>query len=421
MANDIRPIAENPISMGGSWTPYFMQGFLLYVLLCSLLRFRRRDAMHKKFNYTKATYSKMTNVDAQAIMSYLAELEFPKIFLASIQFALFKTYGIPTISELLVATREFSTPEHASKRYADTGILIGEFASHHPQSDRVIKALARMNYIHNRYQKAGKIHNDDLLYTLSVFITEPILWAERYEWRSMTEMEICAISTFWKSIGDAMGIKYDGQLSNTEWTDGLQFYEDIKAWALDYEEKYMIPAKSNKQTADELVPLLLFYVPKSLKGAASNLVGVLMGNRLRKAMNYPTPSTGYFYLANAIFESRRFLLRYLSLPRPSFMRVREVSDDPDPKTGRYHSKSYLAHPYYNKPGLLNRWGPEGWFVWAFGGDVPGSKGDLYIPQGWVFEELGPDIMKNKGLEETRAWEEKLRVERPVGCPFTFAR
>ncbi|KAK9343164.1 hypothetical protein V1522DRAFT_394617 [Lipomyces starkeyi] len=181
------------------------------------------------------------------------------------------------------------------------------------------------------------------------------------------------ISTFWKSIGDAIGIKYD----------------DIKAWAFDYEEKYMIPAKSNKQTADELVPLLLFYVPKCLKVAASNLVGVLMGDHLRKAM--------------------------------IFMRVREVSDDPDPKTGRYHSKSCLSHPYYNKPGLLNRWGPEGWFVWALGGDVPGSKGDRYIPQGYLFEEVGPHIMKNKGLGETGAWEEKLRVERPVGCPFACAR
>jgi len=28
-----------------------------------------------------------------------------------------------------------------------------------------------MNTIHSRYQKAGKISNDDLLYTLSVFIT----------------------------------------------------------------------------------------------------------------------------------------------------------------------------------------------------------------------------------------------------------
>jgi hypothetical protein len=100
----------------------------------------------------------------------------------------------------------------------------------------------------------------------------------------MTDMEICAIGTFWKSIGDAMGIEYEGRLSKSEWIDGLEFYEDIKAWAENYEEKYMIPAMSNMITADQLVPLLLFYVPRFLKGAARNMVGVLMGNRLREAM-----------------------------------------------------------------------------------------------------------------------------------------
>ena len=81
-----------------------------------------------------------------------------------------------------------------------------------------------------------------------------------------------------------MGIDYNGRLTHNEWRDGLQFYEEIKAWAQDYEIQYMKPAISNKQTADELVPLLLFYVPKQFKKAASNLVGVLMGDRLRKAM-----------------------------------------------------------------------------------------------------------------------------------------
>lgn len=47
--------------------------------------------MHKKFSYPdKASFSKMTNVDAQAIMQYMAELEFPKIYEMSVQFALFK-------------------------------------------------------------------------------------------------------------------------------------------------------------------------------------------------------------------------------------------------------------------------------------------------------------------------------------------
>lgn len=143
-----------------------------------------------------------------------------------------------------------------------------------------------MNYVHAQYQKAGKISNQDLLYTLSLFIIEPPRWVEKYEWRPMTDMEVCAIATLWKSIGDAMGIQYKGLLAHSEWADGLDFYHDISVWAEEYEEKYMVPAQSNKQTADELVPLLLFFVPKPMKKAAGHLVGVLMNERLRKAMMF---------------------------------------------------------------------------------------------------------------------------------------
>lgn len=59
-----------------------------------------------------------------------------------------ETYGIPTISKLLVATKQLSTPEFASKRFVDTGVLISEFTANHPKDERTIKALARMNYIH---------------------------------------------------------------------------------------------------------------------------------------------------------------------------------------------------------------------------------------------------------------------------------
>jgi hypothetical protein len=69
----------------------------------------------------------------------------------------------------------------------------------------------------------------------------------------MTDMEICAIATFWKSIGDNMGISYQ-QLAHSEagWQDGLEFYYDIKEWAENYEVEYMVPAATNKKTADEL-------------------------------------------------------------------------------------------------------------------------------------------------------------------------
>jgi hypothetical protein len=102
----------------------------------------------------------------------------------------------------------------------------------------------------------------------------------------MTDMEKCALGTFWKSIGDAMGIQYKGLLARSEWNDGLEFGEDIRAWAKSYEYSFMVPTATNNKTADELVPLLLFYVPKSMKAAGASMVGVMMGDLLRKAMMY---------------------------------------------------------------------------------------------------------------------------------------
>ena len=178
----------------------------------------------------------------------------------------------------------FSTPENASKRYEDTGVLIGEYLAHDPNDQRTRKAIARMNYLHSPYIAAGKISNADLLYTLSVFVTEPIYWINHHEWRHVTDEEVCALGTFWKSIGDAMEITYTGYLARDSWPDGIEFYHDIHQWALQYEAQHMVPATSNKKTADELVPLLLFYMPRWLQPVGRQAVGVLMGDLLRKAM-----------------------------------------------------------------------------------------------------------------------------------------
>jgi hypothetical protein len=65
-------------------------------------------------------------------------------------------------------------------------------------------------------------------------------------------MEKCATGTFWKSVGDAMGIVHKGRLHSESWKDGLHYYEDISTWAEAYETEYMVPAETNKETADQL-------------------------------------------------------------------------------------------------------------------------------------------------------------------------
>jgi hypothetical protein len=123
-----------------------------------------------------------------------------------------------------------------------------------------------------------------MLYTLSLFILEPPSWCARFEWREFSQMEICAIATHWKSIGESLGIKYTGYLKRTDWRDGIEFYEDIKQWSQEYEEKQMIPTEDNKKLADALIPLLLFWTPYFMRASATKLIAVLMGARLRNAM-----------------------------------------------------------------------------------------------------------------------------------------
>lgn len=75
----------------------------------------------------------------------------------------------------------------------------------------------------------------------------------------------------------------------------------------------------------------------------------------------------------------------------------------------------------DKPGFMNRWGPEAWFVWFMGGNIPSFQNKHFLPEGYRFEEVGPYNMKNKGAQGMEAWEEKLKAERPAGCPFAFAK
>lgn len=74
-----------------SWLVLGTTVFASYALLCSALRFRRRDQMVKKYGYhDRASMAKMTTTEAQEIIQTLTELEWPTIFLTSIEFALFK-------------------------------------------------------------------------------------------------------------------------------------------------------------------------------------------------------------------------------------------------------------------------------------------------------------------------------------------
>lgn len=173
------------------------------------------------------------------------------------------------------------------KRYTDTSALVQEMVANSPTSLRAFTSLARTRFLHSGYRASGKILDSDMLYTLALFALEPIKFIKRFEWRELSDLERCAIGTFWKSAGDALGIPFDKLPSGKSgFSDGLQWLEEISAWSVEYEKKYMVPDIKNRETADQTTAILVYMLPKALHPVGLQFVSYMMDDRLRKAMLY---------------------------------------------------------------------------------------------------------------------------------------
>src|SRR6185369_4071251 len=75
--------------------------------------------------------------------------EFPFDHLRAVEFALFRTFAVPSISKILAATHEFEL--RAQKRRDDTDLLLSEILEHGFESERGKAALRRMNRVHGRF------------------------------------------------------------------------------------------------------------------------------------------------------------------------------------------------------------------------------------------------------------------------------
>jgi hypothetical protein len=184
-----------------------------------------------------------------------------------------------------VKTGQLSKPENASKRTADTGAMFSE-AQAPLETERRIQGLARMNYMHNVYRKAGRIKNDDMVYTIGLLLTSPVKWVERFDWRPLTDAEKCALGVYWKDTGDHMDISWENlqPYMKGKPDDGLSWTEAVLQWSEDYEKETMVPAESNRELGQHTLDILLHGMPSWLRGFGTNIVGVVMEERLRKAL-----------------------------------------------------------------------------------------------------------------------------------------
>lgn len=402
----------------GAWLALATTALLGYIALCNHLRFKNRDAFGLSLGFrpgNRDDLQKMTSTQAQSIMMNCKTKEFPLMYMTGNNFTFFRIYGIPSISKMFTKTGELTSFTTNSKRLADTSVIVGTIINHAPTSDRSVKAIARLNYIHAPYIKSGGISNTGLAYTIGVIITEPVRWIEAFEWRSIAEYEKCAFGVFWKEVADGMNIDYASLLPQKTFGDGLEFYDAMAKWTNEYEAKHMKFASSNKAAGDSSIAMILHNVPGFAKEFVKRCMCTAMPAHLRESVGLPHPSPTIERFTAVLVEMRRFYLRYLSLPRSRFNPINVGFPPADPKTGRMHRTIFKDRPIYVQPTFWNRWGPGAMMTRLKGKEVPGDPG--LCGEGYLWEEVGPRRVFGKGAETMAKMEEEIRQVRTGGCPF----
>jgi len=260
-----------------------------------------------------ANRRRITSLDPERdhveIMRISSGYEFPWDYVRSLEFALFRTYCVPSISALLARTGEFE--RRPQQRYDDTALLMAELVEHGYDSPRGREALRVVNRLHGRYE----ISNDDMRYVLSTFIFDPIEWITRYGWRPLTDHERLAAFHFYSAVGVRMGIK---ELPRT--------YSSYAAFKREYEERHFTYSDTNRAIGQYTLDLFCSWYPVP-SALTSRAVLAMLDEPMLTAFGFPAQPPWLVSAARLVLRVRANTVRLLP-PR----KTPRLTNDPKNRT-----------------------------------------------------------------------------------------
>jgi len=230
--------------------------------------------------------------DHQRMVFLTCRQDFPWDTTRALEFALFRTFCVPSVSALLDRTKEFE--RRSQKRYDDTDIIISEIMEHGYDSERGLRAIKRMNALHGRFQ----ISNDDFLYVLSTFVFEPIRWVDRFGWRRMTEKERLALFHFWRQVGKRMNIR-----------DIPEDSAVFERFNIDYERQHFRFTETNHRVGLATRNLFMSWFPSFTRPLVKQVIYAMMDEPLLEAFGFPKPSKFFRRLVEQGMRARGRALR----------------------------------------------------------------------------------------------------------------
>jgi ER-bound oxygenase mpaB/B'/Rubber oxygenase, catalytic domain len=245
-------------------------------------------------------------VDFAEIYRIMAAYEFPWDMTQSLGLALYRTYAVPSIGQLLAATDEFHSRTH--KRYADTGLILDAVLEHgfgHPTGRAAIR---RMNQMHGAYA----ISNDDMRYVQSTFVVIPVRWMDQFGWRPMSEIERQASANYYRELGRHMNIR-----------DSPASYPEFAAYLDAFEREHFAYSPGGRAVSDATLSLLIGFYPRLLRPLVHRFTLALLDPPLRAGFRYPDPDPVTSALTVGALRARAAIERRLPARRkPRYVRRR---------------------------------------------------------------------------------------------------
>lgn len=212
--------------------------------------------------------------DFHEIFRRLATYEFPWDINQALSFALFRTYAVPSIGNLLDETDQFN--DEPQKRYDDTAILLEVPLLQGFDSANGKAAMRRINQMHKMYD----ISNEDMLYVLATFVVVPVRWIHDYAWRPLTADEVRASVLYYRQLGRHMAIK-----------NMPETYDQFATLMDSYEAEHYVSGGTPgvRRTGDATMKLFTTFYPKPLSPAIDLFSLSVMDDALLDAFGYKRP------------------------------------------------------------------------------------------------------------------------------------
>lgn len=241
-------------------------------------------------------------LDHSLIVHLDACYEFPFDFTRADEFALYRSYAVPSIANLLDSTGEFTG--RTQRRYDDTKLIISELVENGYDSERGRRAMSQMNHQHGRFD----ISNSDFLYVLSTFVFEPPRWMARYARRPMVEHEKLALFYFWRAVGQRMHIQAIPEEVS-----------EFEGFNVEYEQRNFCYTEGGKRVVSATRDMFLGWVlPAPLRHFAAPVIHTLLDDSLLDSFGFPKPSPALRRLVREALRTRSRLTGLLPERRKPF-------------------------------------------------------------------------------------------------------